>query len=104
MHIDPPSNILARWKLTRDDGTDMKPELARFSAMTGLERKPSSTSKLTSSILTSLANLASSSTMPIAVKSKSLRTEQVLRKGLDSKLPGSRFAILTNIRKLAVAR
>lgn len=38
MHIDPPSNILARWKLTRDDGTDMKPELARFSAMTGLER------------------------------------------------------------------
>jgi len=38
MHIDPPSNILARWKLTRDDGTDMKPELVRFSAMTGLER------------------------------------------------------------------
>ena len=38
MHIEPPPNILARWELTRDDGTDMKPDLARFAAMTGLER------------------------------------------------------------------
>lgn len=38
MHIEPPSNILSRWKLTRDDGTDMNQELTRFAAMTGLER------------------------------------------------------------------
>ncbi|MGH8854634.1 MAG: hypothetical protein ACREWI_10190 [Telluria sp.] len=38
MQIETPSNILARWKLTRDDGTDMNPDLARFAAMTGLER------------------------------------------------------------------
>lgn len=38
MYIASPSNILSRWELTRSDGTDMKPELARFAAMTGLEQ------------------------------------------------------------------
>lgn len=38
MHTEPPLKALACWQLTRDDGTDMKPELGRFAAMTGLDR------------------------------------------------------------------
>lgn len=33
-----PFNAIECWQLTRHDGTDMKPELLRFAAMTGLER------------------------------------------------------------------
>ena len=33
----PPQHPLTCWQLTRGDGTDMKLELARFAAMTGLE-------------------------------------------------------------------
>lgn len=38
MHTEPPPNSLARWQLTRDDDTDMRPALERFAAMTGLEQ------------------------------------------------------------------
>ena len=40
MHTESPSplNAIERWQLIRDDGTDMKPELLRFAAVTGLER------------------------------------------------------------------
>lgn len=37
MQTQPPTDILRHWQFTRDDGTDMRPELSRFSAMTGLE-------------------------------------------------------------------
>jgi len=40
MYTEPPplQHPLTCWQLTRDDGTDLKPELAHFAAMTGLER------------------------------------------------------------------
>lgn len=38
MHTLPSPNTLAYWQLTREDGTDMKLELARFGTMPGLER------------------------------------------------------------------